>query len=232
MMRTVRAICVLVGLAACGGGGPGNPLPPGEPCGAATARSGEGTYYAADGSGACGFPAQGGGPLLVAAMNAPDWTGSGVCGMCAEVTGPLGKVTVRIVDLCPECKTGDLDLSPEAFDRIAVHAAGRVPITWTEVPCATRGPLVYHFKDGSNQWWTAVQLRDHRHRIASLAVQQGGAWTDIERLDYNYFVIENLGPGPYSLKVTDVHGHEVVDDGVPLLDDADTSSTAQLDACE
>jgi len=195
-------------------------------------KSGEGTYYAADGSGACGFAPASGGPLLVAAMNAPDWAGSGVCGMCARVTGPLGEVTVRIVDLCPECQTGDLDLSPEAFDRIAEHAAGRVPITWIEVPCDVGGPLVYHFKDGSNQWWTAIQIREHRHRIASLAVEQNGAWTDIERLDYNYFVIENLGPGPYSLRVTDVHGQEVTDQGVPLGDDQDAPSASQLPVCD
>jgi expansin (peptidoglycan-binding protein) len=208
------------------------PEDPGEPCGPPTSRSGEGTYYAADGSGACGFERQSGGPLLVAAMNAPDWGGSGVCGMCAQVTGPRGQVTVRIVDLCPECQRGDLDLSPEAFDQIAERSAGRVPITWNEVPCATAGSLVYHFKDGSNPWWTAIQIREHRHRIASLAVEQAGAWTEIERLDYNYFVIENLGPGPYHLRVTDIHGHEVSDDGVPLRDDDDVTSAAQLAACE
>jgi expansin len=226
----VRALPLLL-LAACSD----DPSPPEDPGGVCTAqptRTGEGTYYGANGQGACGFAADDSEPLLVAAMNLPDWNGSRVCGMCAEVTGPLGTVTVRVVDQCPECDSGDLDLSPEAFDLIAERAAGRVPISWTEVPCPTRGPLVFHFKDGSHQWWTAIQIREHRHRIASLAYRDAaGTWRDLERLGYNYFVVENLGVGPFALKVTDVFGHEVVDEDVPLLDDADHASDAQLSAC-
>jgi hypothetical protein len=71
------------------------------------------------------------------------------------VTGPKGVVTVRIVDLCPECKAGHLDLSREAFAQIADLTQGRVPITWQVVSPALAGPIAYHFKDGSNQWWTA-----------------------------------------------------------------------------
>lgn len=205
-------------------------------CSGFLSATGEATYYTfADGSGACGFPAQtGGGEILVAAMNNPMFDGSNVCGMCAHVVGPSGEVTVQIVDLCPECPSGNLDLSPDAFMRISPLSAGRVPITWTEVPCDVSGPLVYHFKDGSNQWWTALQIRNHRHRIASVEAQVGGAWTPIERLDYNYFVdASGLGPGPYALRVTDVHGHVVEDTGVPGgLDDADASSAGQLAACE
>ena len=216
-------------------------MPPGSDAGPPTAcdgfltGDGEGTYYDADGSGACGFPSQSGGELLIAAMNAPQFDGSNPCGMCAHVTGPMGEVTVRVVDLCPECADGDLDLSPDAFDRVARRVDGRVPITWREVPCEVSGPLVYHFKDGSNQWWTAIQIRNHRHRIAMLEAQGAdGSWQAIPRVDYNYFVADSgLGPGPYSLRVTDTHGHVVMDDGVPGgLDDADAPSAGQLTACE
>lgn len=204
-------------------------------CGAGLTGEGDGTYYAATGAGACGFPAQSGGELLVAAMNSPQWDGSNPCGMCAHVVGPMGEVTVQIVDLCPECAHGDLDLSPDAFDHIAMRSAGRVPITWTEVPCDVSGPLVYHFKDGSNQWWTALQIRNHLHRIATVEAQEdGGSWRSIPRLDYNYFVADwGLGPGPYALRVTDVFGHVVEDTGVPGgLDDADAPSAGQLAPCE
>lgn len=40
-----------------------------------------------------------------------------------------------------------------------------------------------------------------------------------------------LGEGPYALRVTDVYGAAVEDQGVPLLDDADHPSSAQLPAC-
>lgn len=196
-------------------------------------RTGEATYYDADGSGACGF-APSPGDLMVAAMNAPDYAGSAVCGSCAHVVGPDGEVTVRIVDLCPECPSGNLDLSPQAFELIAPLPRGRVPIEWREVPCDVSGPLVYHFKDGSNQWWTALQIRNHRHAIARFEyLADDGTFRAVERLDYNYFVeAAGMGPGPYTFRVTDIHGHVVEDSGIPALDDADAPSASQLAACE
>ncbi len=94
--------------------------------------TGEATYYAADGTGACGFPATSN--LDVAAMNKAQYSKS-VCGKCARVTGPKGEVTVRIVDLCPGCSMGDLDLSVESFVKIANKSAGRVKISWSFVTC-------------------------------------------------------------------------------------------------
>lgn len=95
-------------------------------------ESGEATYYDADGSGACGFPKSS--DFMVAAMNGAQYS-KAICGKCVEVTGPLGTVVVRIVDLCPGCKKGDLDLSQTAFQKIAKLSAGRVKITWHYVAC-------------------------------------------------------------------------------------------------
>ena len=95
--------------------------------------SGEATYYAADGTGACGFKASPN-DLNVAALNKSQYAKSW-CGQCALVTGPKGSVKVRIVDLCPGCARGDLDLSQQAFTAIAALSAGRVKITWHVVAC-------------------------------------------------------------------------------------------------
>jgi expansin (peptidoglycan-binding protein) len=222
-----------------GGGGDdsgpvdGGPVVPGM-CEAPSDHEGEGTYYTfADGSGNCGFPAT---PddLMVGAMNDSDYADSAVCGSCARVSGPDGTVTVRIVDRCPECPAGDIDLSPEAFERIAPLSAGRVPIQWTYVACEVSGPVVYHFKDGSNQWWTAVQLRNHRHAIARFEYQDdGGDFVEVPRVDYNYFVQESgMGPGPFTFRVTDVHGNVLTDRGIPLLDDGDADGARQFPPCE
>ena len=156
------------------------------------------TYYAATGAGACSFDPS---PddLLVAAMNAEEYNNAAVCGAYVFVTGPKGAVTVRIVDLCPECQAGHLDLGQEAFSQIADLSLGRVSITWQMVSPALTGPIVYHFKDGSNQWWTAVQIRNHRNPIAKLEYNRGGQWLIVPRTAYNYFVQTNpgMGPGPY-----------------------------------
>ncbi len=75
-------------------------------CSAESEHSGQATYYDfADGSGACSFEPSPN-DLMVAAMNAPDYAGAAACGSCARVFGPNGEITVRIVDLCPECPRG------------------------------------------------------------------------------------------------------------------------------
>ncbi len=206
--------------------------PGGDPCGDAEVRSGEATFYDfADGSGNCGFPAT---PddLMVAAMNHTDYRASAACGTCVRIDGPDGSVDVRIVDQCPGCPEGDIDLSPEAFARIAPLEAGRVPIEWSYVSCNVDGPVVYHFKDGSNPYWTAVQVRNHRHEIARFEFGDGTTWTEVPRVDYNYFVQESgMGEGPLSFRITDVLGNALTDSGIPLLDDADAPGAAQLPEC-
>jgi expansin (peptidoglycan-binding protein) len=100
--------------------------------GAPPEQTGEATYYNATGTGSCGVPFPS--DYLVAAMNQAQYQKS-YCGKCVSVTGPNGTVVVRILDLCPGCKPGGLDLSETAFKQIADLSAGRVPITWHFVSC-------------------------------------------------------------------------------------------------
>jgi expansin len=188
-----------------GGGGAMAPVPIGE------SQSGEGTYYAADGSGNCMFD-KSPNDLNVAAMNAPQYAGGAVCGECAEVQGPKGRVTVRIVDQCPGCKEGDLDLSPQAFDQIGEHSAGRIPITWSVVPCAVTGNVSYRYKEGSSAYWTAIQVRNHRLPITRLELQRNGVWGDVPREPYNYFIASGgAGPGPVMVRITAIDGQTLTD---------------------
>ncbi len=200
------------------------------PCAGAELRTGDVTYYDfADGSGNCGFPAT---PddLMVGAMNHVDYAASASCGACVRIEDTI---VVRIVDQCPECPEGDIDLSPSAFAAIAPLETGRVAVSWQYVPCPVEGPVVYHFKEGSNPWWTAVQIRNHRNAIARLEVQQAGAWVDVARVDYNYFVKEDgMGQGPLAFRITDIDGHTLEDADIPLLDGADAPGAAQLPGCE
>jgi expansin len=188
------------------------------------------TYYYATGDGACMF-----GPspndLNVAAMNAEEYEDAAWCGAYVHVTGPKGEVTVRIVDLCPECKAGHLDLSREAFAQIADLPLGRVSITWQLVSPAIAGPIAYHFKDGSNQWWTAVQVRNHRNPVAKLEyLRDGAVWVTVGRTSYNFFVQTNpgMGPGPYTFRVTDVYGNMLIDSGIPHQENGTISGAAQF----
>jgi expansin (peptidoglycan-binding protein) len=195
-------------------------------------HEGVATYYEATGDGACLF-----GPspedLMVAAMNAEEYENAAVCGAYVHVVGPKGAVTVRIVDLCPECRAGHLDLSREAFAEIADLPQGRVPITWQLVSPALDGPIAYHFKDGSNQWWTAVQIRNHRNPVANLEyLDENGRWAAVPRTAYNYFVQTGpgMGPGPYAFRVTDLYGNVLEDRGIPHVENGTIAGAAQFPA--
>lgn len=207
-------------------------------------HTGQATYYfGADGSGNCAFdPIPG--DLMVAAISYLEYSDpqpAAYCGAYAEVTGPKGTAMVRIVDNCPDvpdnpsnpstgCGYWHLDLSPEAFAKVADISAGRVPISWRIISPDLSGPIVYHFKDGSNQWWTAVQIRNHRNPITKLEYKNSkGQWVNVERLDYNYFVAPSgMGPGPYTFRVTDSYGNMLVDSGIVGGDNVSRNGAAQF----
>ncbi|MEM7118750.1 MAG: expansin EXLX1 family cellulose-binding protein [Chloroflexota bacterium] len=178
------------------------------------------TYYGATGAGACSFDPS---PhnLMVAAMNADEYDNSAICGAYVQVTGAKGTIVVRIVDLCPGCSAGHIDLSEEAFAAIDDPILGIVPIRWQIVSPPTSQPIAYKFKEGSNQWWTAVQIRNHRNPIVKLEYRnEDGNWINVPRTSYNYFVQSNpgMGPGPYTFRVTDSYGNVLVDSGIPHVE--------------
>ncbi|CAO3615781.1 unnamed protein product [Mucor hiemalis] len=96
-------------------------------------HSGDATYYGT-GLGSCGEVSKDS-DMIVALNHGQMANGANpnhnqLCGKTITAHGPKGSVTVKIVDTCPGCAVGDLDLSPAAFNKIADMAKGRVPITW------------------------------------------------------------------------------------------------------
>ncbi|MEP7190290.1 MAG: expansin EXLX1 family cellulose-binding protein [Roseiflexaceae bacterium] len=191
------------------------------PSGGGAQRTGEATYYnEADGGGNCSFdptPQD----LMVGAMNKTDYANSAICGAYVELSGPNGTITIRIVDQCPECPAGNIDLSPSAFAKIAELIKGRVPISWRIISPDISGPIRFRFKEGSSQWWTAVQIRNHRNPIAKLEfLDTNGQFVAMERQSYNYFIRpgsnQGLGTGPYTFRVTDSYGNQLTDSGIVL----------------
>jgi expansin len=194
-------------------------------------HSGEGTYYDATGGGNCMFDPSPN-DLMVAALNTPDYHTAMLCGARIEVTGPDGSVIVRVVDRCPECAVGDVDMSPQAFERIAEIRRGRVPITWRLLSPELSGPIAYRFKEGSNQWWTAVQIRNHRNPVYSVEVLgTDGRFHQLEREMHNYFVDPTgFGTGPVTLRVTDIYGNQITDRAIPWAVAAQFDGSAQFPA--
>src|SRR4029450_1297913 len=82
------------------------PVVPGLPIDPFATRSGQATYYDADGGGNCSFdpsPSD----LMGGAMNQTDYYNSLTCGAYVQVNGPKGAIVIRIVDRCPECPVGN-----------------------------------------------------------------------------------------------------------------------------
>jgi expansin (peptidoglycan-binding protein) len=147
-------------------------------------------------------------------VNSTDYARADLCGACLVVAGPnAAEIVVRVVDKCPGCKQGDLDLSNDAFELLAPLSTGRIPITWQVVPCEVRGVIEYRFKEKSDEFWTAFQIRNHRYPIARVEARDHlGAYHAISRADYNYFVAPSgLGRSPYTLRVIDSRGHTLED---------------------
>lgn len=205
-------------------------------CAASVSGSGNATYYEYSGSGGCDYPYDENNPFTVA-MNPIDYDGSAMCGRYIRVTGPLGTVDVKIVDLHPTGLAGDIDLNRPAFEVIAEISQGIVPVTWETIADPDNGPISVHIKEGSNQWWMAVQPRNHRYGIAAVEYHGPEGFVEAQRQSYNYFVVEAYTGGietiddPFELRLTDVNGQTVVITGIPLLPGEEFISSEQFAEC-
>jgi expansin (peptidoglycan-binding protein) len=194
-------------------------------------HTGQGTFYGYSGGGNCSLPLPSG--ILTAAMNAVDYNGAQACGAYIEVTNlnTSQSVIVRIDDQCPGCAVGNVDLSQPAFAQISPLAAGQIPISWKYVSGPSTTAKVV-FKEGSSQWWTGIQVRDHRNPVAMLAYRTTGsssAYTSVEREAYNYFIAPSgMGAGPYDLQITDVFGQVITVSGIGLAVSTEIALGAQF----
>ncbi|KAI9359842.1 RlpA-like double-psi beta-barrel-protein domain-containing protein-containing protein [Pilaira anomala] len=96
--------------------------------------TGDGTFYDA-GLGSCGIESTNS-DHIVAINHGQMGNGANpnhnpLCGKKIRVKGPKGSTTATIVDTCPGCAWGDVDLSYAAFEDIADFDAGRVKVTWS-----------------------------------------------------------------------------------------------------
>ena len=173
-------------------------------------------YEAGDGDGACLF-----GPsddLMIAAMNTTDYETSRACGAYVLVRAANGaSVTVRITNECPlPCAPGQLDLSQQAFAKLADLKVGRIPITWQLLSPSTTGPMSIRYKTGSSPYWCGIQVIGHRNPVARLEVRTPGGWRPLPRTDYNYFISADGSGCGGSIRVTDIYGERLTVSGIAV----------------
>lgn len=196
-------------------------------CHAEPTRSGQGGWYV-NAPGSCEFQSD---ELLYTALNPVDFANGAACGACLRVQGPLGETTVRVTDLCPNCSAGGMETSPTAFAQIATPSQGVAPITWRYVPCDVVGPIQYHFREWTNQYSTAVQVRNARNAVAKLEYLAGGAYHEVARTSNDSFHL-SMGYSPFTFRVTDVYGHVLEDENVPATAGGTVDGAGQFPVCE
>ena len=76
--------------------------------------SGTATHYVLTGLPNCSYASPPANDLFVA-LSSPEYDGAAACGGYLTVTGPDGSVTVQVIDQCPDCAAGHIDLSEPAF---------------------------------------------------------------------------------------------------------------------
>lgn len=185
-------------------------------------------YDAGSGTGACLYD-----PTtdpMIAAMNVTDYESAQACGATVLIKAGNGKsITVRIVNECPgSCAPGQIDLSQQAFARLADLKVGRLPISWSLQSPDTTAPISIRYKTGSSKWWCGIQVIGHRNPVALLEIRAGGAWRRLSRADYNYFIsADGTGCGG-QIRVTDIYGEQLVISGIALSPNVAQRTTVQF----
>ena len=148
-----------------------------------------------------------------------EYGAAAACGSYLQVSGPDGSVTVEVVDQCPECQAGHIDLSEQAFARIAPLNAGLVPVSYhTVADPPLPAPLSMLVKTGSSAYYLALLPINNGNPLATVAVSQGsGGWQELSRTTYGYWLASSgAGPGPFTVRLTDSLGHQATVHGITI----------------
>ncbi|WP_335755368.1 expansin EXLX1 family cellulose-binding protein [Streptomyces katrae] len=186
------------------------------------------SYAAGDGNGACLYGPSG--DLMIAAMNHTDYESAKACGAYVRVRAANGNsITVRIVNECPlPCAPGQLDLSQQAFAKLADPSLGRIPITWTLLSPAAPDTLSIRYKTGSSRSWCGVQAIGHRNPVAVLELRTASGWRKLPRTDYNYFLSADGSGCGGAIRVTDLYGEQLTVEGIALKPDVAQQTRVQF----
>ncbi|KAK7432305.1 hypothetical protein QQZ08_001252 [Neonectria magnoliae] len=160
--------------------------------------------------------------LYGTAFSGQIWDNAAHCGACIEITGPTGTITAMIVDQCPECDAGHLDLFPDAFTAVG-GTDGIVDTSYKFVTCGITSPLYLHNKSGTSAYWFSIQVVNANEPVASLEVSTdgGSSWVDTERKDYNFFEnASGFGQTSVDVRITSTTGKTITVKDVGVTPDA------------
>jgi expansin (peptidoglycan-binding protein) len=164
-------------------------------------HEGKATFYRLRGPGACALPTE---DTLVAAVSRSRFAGSLLCGACLEAQGPLGSVIARIVDRCTGCPVDGIDLSRQAFAKVASPGDGHARLRWRLVPCPWDTQALLQVKGVPGRGQVALRLRHHEVPLRTVEVTTDTGW-------------RGLPDTPWTIRLTDVYGRSATDSGIVPL---------------
>jgi hypothetical protein len=174
------------------------------------------THYVLQGLPNCSYspPADG----LYVALPSPEYASAAACGGYVQVSGPDGSVRVKVIDQCPECAAGHIDLSEPAFAKLAPLSAGLINVSYTYLSDPPLpGPVSVEVKQGSSQYWLALLADNTGNPLTSVQVETPTGWLSLARASYNYWIAQSgSGPGPFTVRLTDTQGHQATVSGITL----------------
>ncbi|KAJ4423584.1 hypothetical protein N0V82_001750 [Gnomoniopsis sp. IMI 355080] len=195
--------------------------------------SGEATFYGGNISGGtCSFTTLTTIPngLYGTAYSGEVWDNAAMCGACVKVTGPSGDtITAMIVDECPECDQGHLDLFEDGFLKLGTASEGIIDISYEVVECGITSPLVLHNKSGTSAYWFSMQVVNANGAVDKLEVSTdgGSTWQSTTRSSYNFFEnTSGFGTDTVTVRVTGASGTTVTVSDVSVASEAQTTASS------
>jgi expansin (peptidoglycan-binding protein) len=153
-----------------------------------------------------------------AAIGRAEYAGGGACGTYLDVTGPTGTTRVQVVDLCPSCPAGKIDLSKASFSRIGALSAGIIPVSYAPardpLPAA---PLQVKLKGGTGYSSLTAVINNHGNPLSTVELQTAAGFAAMKHSEDNLWTAP-AGPvtAPVTLRISDVYGHQAVVPGLAL----------------
>jgi hypothetical protein len=183
---------------------------------AACAASGSASFYTTRGNGMCSL----GSPATDAyvAIGRAEYAGGAACGTYLDVTGPNGTTRVQVVDLCPSCPAGKIDLSKGSFARIGSVSAGIIPVTYGTVrDPQLPGPLQVKLKGGTGYNSLTAVVNNHGNPLSAVELQTPSGFVPMKHSSDNLWTAPT-GPvtAPVTLRISDGYGHQAVVSGLAL----------------
>ncbi|KAK8078535.1 hypothetical protein PG996_004705 [Apiospora saccharicola] len=165
------------------------------------------------------------------AFSGSAWDSGAKCGACLEVTAKGKTIKVMVVDQCPECVPGHLDLFENAWKALSPDSSDPMTTSWTEVECGITSPLVLHNKSGTSSHWFSMQVVNANEAVTKLEVSTDGGktWQGTKRQPYNFFENSSgFGATTQSIRVTSASGKTVTVDNVGVESDSQIKASSNF----